>query len=162
MQPFVLFVVIIRCIPRKNKDGNVAQLRQPQRGYYSKRQNDHAGYVIPMQIARVPTQGSRHCTAYKLTPQNTASRQQRKTIIVDDVTDINDFMGYNVFACLCCCWPLGFIGIIFSMLCNSTKSKGKRKEVEDFSVLAKILFASSVFSGIAVVIAVILKWQHEF
>ena len=117
---------------------------------------------MPMQIVRVPAQGEGHYSTRVLQPPNVAPRQQ-STVIVDDVMDINDFMGYNVFACLCCCWPLGLMGIIFSMLCDSAKSKGKRKEAEDFSALAKILFASSVFSGIIIaIILVILKRRHEF
>ena len=116
----------------------------------------------------VPSQRGRHCTGYQLPVQNTVLRQQntvirqQRTIIVYDVMDINDFMGHNVFACLCCCWFLGFIGIIFSMLCNKAKEKGDIGEAERFSSIAKILFEFSVFSGIVIAVVVILKWRNYF
>ena len=163
MPPFVFSDVSLD-VSCKDRVTNIAQLPPPQKQgeNCSKQQNDQAGYAMPIQIARVPAQEERHYVTRVLPPPNVAPRQE-STIIVDDVMDINDFMGYNVFACLCCCWPLGLIGIIFSMLCDSAKSKGKRKQAEEFSALAKILFASSVFGGmILAIIVVILKRQHEF
>ena len=86
---------------------------------------------------------------------NAPSPQQitRNADAVDDVIyDIPDFMRHNVFACLCCCWPIGLIGIIFSMLCDYVKSEGKRRQAEFFSTTAGALFAISTFCGIGFIV----------
>ena len=86
---------------------------------------------------------------------NTPSPQQiaRNVDDVDDVIyDIPDFMRHNVFACLCCCWPIGLIGIIFSMLCDYAKSKGKRKQAKCLSATAGALFAISTFCGVGFIV----------
>ena len=80
-----------------------------------------------MQEAHLTAHGGRHYATEVREPNNAALRQQWR-ITVDDVTDIDDCMGYNVCACLCCCWPLGLVGIMFSIACDSAKSKGNKAD----------------------------------
>ena len=100
-----------------------------------------------MQVVCFPTQGGRHYATEMRRIQNIASGQQSITID-DDVTDIDDFMCCNIFVCICCCWPLGLAGLIFSIACSCAKSKGKREQAERYSAAANYLCITSVIFGI--------------
>ena len=74
-------------------------------------------------------------------------RAGQRIIRNDVMYEVPDFLEHNVFASVFCCCPLGWLGLIFSMLCQSAKSEGKRKLSQCLSVTAGILFALSVISG---------------
>ena len=67
-----------------------------------------------------------------------------------ETSHINDHMTENIFACLCCCWILGLIGIIMSSKCQHAKNEGHVEKARKYSPCALVFFLSSVVGGIAV------------
>ena len=154
-----MFLLLIGEEFHGNREINITPLPPPYyyEGNYSNQQNAVIRYPTPMGMVSVPTQGGRYYATNMGRMQIVTSPPQRTTII-DDVLDIDDFMGCNIFACLCCL-PLGLIGIIFSMLCDHAKSKGKRVDAEYYSLVARFIFIFSVICGISAAI-VIVHFRH--
>ena len=72
-----------------------------------------------------------------------------------DIDDIQDFLECNLFASLCCCQIFGLLGVVFSKLCRSAKSKGNREDAKCYSVIAKVMCALSVIGGIILAIVIV-------
>ena len=109
---------------------------------------------MPTPLVPVPIQGGSHCTA----DAQDVALLQRNTRNVDDVADVNSFICCNIFACLCCFWPIGLVGIIFSLLSCHAKSKGHRDDALWCSLIARILCGCSVMVlGVVIVIAIALQ-----
>ena len=102
--------------------------------------------TMPLLVVSSPAEGGRHYATETRQTGNVALRQktQQETRNVDDVSDIDDLLHYNICA-LFCCFPIAFIGLIFSLLCQCPKSAGKRKLATCLSVTASVLFTLSLF-----------------
>ena len=91
-------------------------------------------------------QEGRHCSRQP----NVRIDQQ---IMGNDVMyEVPDFMEHNILASTYCCCPIGWLGLVFSMMCQWAKSKGKRKMFQCLWVTAVILFALSVITGLFFII----------
>ena len=139
----------------ENNSANIAQLYPPSTNDEndSNPQSAQTGYAVPTTpLVPVPIRGGRHCTG-------TAEAQdvalvQRSVRNVDDVTDVDSFICWNVFAFLCS-WPIGLVGLIFSLLSYHAKSKGYREDVLWCSLIARILCGCSVIVlGVVIAIAI--------
>ena len=137
----------------ENNSANIAQIPPPP-AYDendSNRQNVQTGYAMPTPLVPLPIQGGRHCTA----DAQDVALLQRNTRNVDDVRDVDSFICWNVFAFLCCCWPIGLVGLIFSLLSYHAKSKGYREDALWCSLIARILCGCSVIVlGVVIAIAI--------
>ena len=105
----------------------------------------------PLQVVRAQTQGGRNYATDVIQTQSNAPSEEESI----DINDIQDFMCPNIFACLCCCWPIGLIGIVFSMLCRSAKSEGNREQAKCFSVTAGVLCALSIIGAVITIIVIV-------
>lgn len=65
----------------------------------------------------------------------------------------NNFMALSVFACLCCCFPLGLVAIYFSDASTGSSQRGDYVEAKAYSRKAIIASIASMFFG-AVIITV--------
>ena len=102
----------------------------------------------PLQVVCAQAQGGRSYTTDVIQTQSNAPSEEESI-------DIDDFMFPNVLASLCCCWPIGLIGIVFSMLCRSAKSEGNREQAKCFSVTAGVLYVLSIIGGIITIIVIV-------
>ena len=59
----------------------------------------------------------------------------------------DDYLYLNIFACLCCCFPLGIAGIIVSTECREAAEKGDKKEANRKSKCAQELAAAALAFG---------------
>ena len=113
--------------------------------------------AMPIHTVYVPAQGARNCTTDVLPAQN-VELPQRHTRNVDDVSDIDTFILWNILAFCCCCWPIGLLGLIFSLLSYHAKSKGYRDDALWFLLIARILCGCSVIVlGVVVVIVIAVR-----
>ena len=112
--------------------------------------NYSAQYIVPLQTVSTPTRGGRHhATVVIRTPCQQSTRNG------GDVMSVKDFFAPNLFACLCCCLIIAFVGHIFSLMYQSAKYKGKRRQAEIFSLTAGILFGLSVIGGFIFIIVIV-------
>ena len=109
--------------------------------------------VVQEGMMRVPAQRDRHDITEATQTENVVFRQQTAERI-----DVPDFLACNIFACLCCCWPIGLIGILFSVLCNSAKSAGNPRQAKCLSLTAGIPFTLSFIGGIILISVVLPKY----
>ena len=91
-------------------------------------------------------QEGRHCS--RRPDVRTGQRVKRNSNGI--VYGVPDFMDLNIVASFCCCCPFGWLGLIFSMMCQTAKSEGKRMQAICLSVTAGILFTLSVIGGMYV------------
>ena len=114
---------------------------------------------MAMPLLPVTIQGERHCTA----EAQDVALLQRNARNVDDLTDVDSFICWNVFAFLCCCWPIGLVGLIFSLLSYHAKSKGYREDALWCSLIARILCGCSVIVlGVVIVIAIAIQMDIHY
>ena len=112
--------------------------------------NYSAQYIVPLQTVSTPTRGGRHhATVMIRTPRQQTTRN------VDDVINVKGFFAPNLLECLCCCPIIAFVGLIFSLMYQSAKYKGKRRQVEIFSLTAEVQFGMSVIGGFIFTIVII-------
>ena len=106
-----------------------------------------------------PTKGER-VYATEVLPTQRVTFYKRNP--VDDTTDVWSYLYFNIFTCLCCCCPIGLIGIIFSMLCEFAKASGKKGRAKCFSTIAEIFFVLSVTGGFLLIPFLIYYYYMNF
>ena len=109
---------------------------------------------MALHVVFSPAQERRHYATEVIRTQNVAMSRRGTKRNNNDVMKIQDFFGPNIFACICCCPIIALVGLIFSLLCQSAKYKGKRKQAECFSVMAGAMFVLSII--MALIIAVFM------
>ena len=111
---------------------------------------------MPLVVIPDPAEESRHYATRTRQTHDAALRQQTKHEAedVDDVSDIDDSLHYNICG-LFCCFPIAFIGIIFSLLCKSAKAAGKREEAKWMSAIASTFFSFSIAGGLWIIIIIL-------
>ena len=106
-------------------------------------------YAMPLLVVHVPAVGERHYI-------NRHNRKQ-ETLMTSATLTIHCVTIYVVFFF---CFPIAFIGLIFSLLCQSAKAAGLR---ECLSITASILFTVSLFSGVMIIVIIsnsYLRWIY--
>ncbi|VDI55537.1 Hypothetical predicted protein [Mytilus galloprovincialis] len=63
----------------------------------------------------------------------------------------SDYMCSAIFACLCCCWPLGLIAMYAANSANDARAKGDFEEARTKNSLALSMIIGSVIFGIITV-----------
>jgi Interferon-induced transmembrane protein len=64
----------------------------------------------------------------------------------------NDFLGYSIFAFLCCCFPIGIAAIISSVTCRAAIAVGDREMADIESRKAYRRASWAVGIGIVIII----------
>lgn len=62
-------------------------------------------------------------------------------------SDVPDYLIGNIFMLICCCQLLGIIGVVYSALTKSAKSRGDYETALRHSSTAKTLFYIGVIGG---------------
>ncbi len=60
----------------------------------------------------------------------------------------SDNLGYAIFVCLCCCWPIGIAAIIRSCQCRTAKQVGNVAEAQLLADKAKCLAHAALITGL--------------
>ena len=127
------------------------ELQRPPPGYehsYMQGQTTELEEVVQERIASVPAQRDRQY----IREATQIEYMMFRRIATGNIIDVQDFLVCNIIAALCFNWPIGLLGIRFSMLCRLAKLEGKRKQAKCYSVVAGVMFALSVIGVITLII----------
>ncbi|XP_046856815.1 cell death-inducing p53-target protein 1 homolog isoform X8 [Xenia sp. Carnegie-2017] len=92
--------------------------------------------------------------------------QQNKTVLVQKQPQlvavtimnpiVNDHMGLSIFACLCCCWPIGIFAIIKSSESKNHYHAGNYDEAKRSAKTARNLAIIAIICGIILALLMII------
>uniref|UniRef100_A0A672HE66 Uncharacterized protein n=1 Tax=Salarias fasciatus TaxID=181472 RepID=A0A672HE66_SALFA len=76
--------------------------------------------------------------------------------------DMPTYLGWSIFTCLCCCWPLGLAALIYSNKVDTANASGDFQEAADASSTAKTLNTMGLICGIILLILIVAYRIYEF
>ena len=133
----------------ENKEINQLQSRSPAYEDSSlKGQTSGLIELVQERMVYVSARAGRHYAIEMIRTRSVRTGQRIRRISNGIIYEVPDFLELNILASAACCCPFGWMGLIFSKMCRSAKSEGNLNQAKCFSIIAAILFALSVISGI--------------
>lgn len=95
-----------------------------------------------------------------LAPQPQIMRVQQPQAIT--VSMPSDYLGYAIFTCICCFWPVGLMALIRSCQCRSARAVGNAAEAKKLSNKVLCLSHTALIIGIILIsIELILQFGYR-
>ncbi|XP_069460939.1 proline-rich transmembrane protein 1-like [Ambystoma mexicanum] len=111
---------------------------------------DNTMYALPIYNTPAPSMNFNyppHCTSNG-PGQNVVVTTQPTMIMVPTQSYEQDYLGYSIFTCLCCCWPIGLAALIFSIKTRDANTRGDRPTASSNSRKTLILNNTALVLGI--------------
>lgn len=77
-----------------------------------------------------------------------------------EAAQVNDYMVWSFFNCLCCCWPLGIVALVLSCVISEKKKTGDAMSARRLSKSTVILNAITTVLGIGLNIFAIIYYTQ--
>lgn len=111
-------------------------------------QQEHAPFLGSAGKIPLPLSGGELPVAI-LAPQPQIMRVQQPQAIT--VSMPSDYLGYAIFTCICCFWPVGLMALIRSCQCRSARAVGNATEAKKLSNKVLCLSHTALIIGIILI-----------
>jgi hypothetical protein len=78
----------------------------------------------------------------------------------NQAANVNDYMAWSVFNCICCCWPMGIVALILSAVISGKKNEGNVEGAKKLSTGTAIWNGFTTVLGIGLNIFIIIYYTQ--